>query len=538
MGPAGGTRPHDVTESERDLGVASVTPRISLPAAFLVLLLGTSPAVGAAEVEPVALTLREAVLLALENNLDLKIERFEPYIAHQEIRRAQGEFDPFLNLALSVRGQELPINSALEQQANQATITDDSLTPEGTVGGKLVTGTRYSLGLLAPGTQTDNPNRLFDEYYRPVFGIELVQPLLKGFGPEVNKIRIRQAEKGERIARHAVEAKVLTVIQDVETRYWTLHKAQQHVRVVGKSVEFATDLVQRLRRLFAVGLTTALDVRQAEVAVEARRGELARAQADLANAQAQLALVTDPKAGVSARLRTVDAPREEGIPVDLAGKLERAIAQRPEIRRQEQVVEQLTLQVKLDQNAVLPNLDVVGSAGYTGLAGKGSGPRVTTPPTSSQGSDYFDAFNNFFTPDGNLTWSVGLRLQIPFGNREALGRLEQSKLRRAQEEMRLALLKSQIGIEVETAFQEMTAAWGQILAASEGVRLAQEQLAAQERQLEAGLSTVRRVLEAQEAVAFAEDQRIEIVERYARARSRLAAAGASNLDSYQLMVPP
>lgn len=537
MGRAG--RAHGATESERDLVVAAVTHRIALRATFLVLLLGTSPAVGAGE-EPVTLTLREAVFLALERNLDLKIERFEPFIAHEEIRRARGEFDPFLNLALSVRGQELPINSTLEQQANQGTITDDSLTPEGTVGGKLVTGTRYNLGLVAPGVQTDNPNRLFDEYYRPVLGIELVQPLLKGFGPDVNKVRIRQAEKGERIARHAVEAKVLTVIQDVETRYWTLHKAQQHARIVGSSVDVAMDLVQRLRRLYAVGLTTTLDVRQAEVTVESRRSDLALAQADLRNAQAQLALATDPKSGLSlsARLQTVEGPKEEGIPVDLAGKLERAIAERPEIRRQEQILEQLALQVKLDENNVLPNLDVVGSAGYTGLAGKGSGPRVTTPPTSSQGSNYFDAFNNFFTPEGNLTWSVGLRLQIPFGNREALGRLEQSKLRREQEEMRLALLKSQIGIEVEAAFQEMTAAWGQILAASEGVRLAQEQLAAQERQLEAGLSTVRRVLEAQEAVSLAEDRRIEMVERYARARSRLAAAGASNFDPYQLMVQP
>jgi outer membrane protein TolC len=520
--------------------VAAVTHGVRWCAAFLVLLLGTSPALGAGEGEAVSLTLREAVFLALERNLDLKIERFEPFIAHEEIRRAQGEFDPFVNLALSLRGQELPINSALEQQANQATITDDSLTPEGTVGGKFVTGTRYNLGLVAPGVQTDNPNRLFDEYYRPVLGIELVQPLLKGFGPDVNKIRIRQAEKGERIARHAVEAKMMVVIQDVETRYWTLHKAQQHARIVGSSVDVALDLVQRLRRLYAVGLTTALDVRQAEVTVESRRSDLALAQAELRNAQALLALATDPRSGLSltARLQAVEAPKEEGIPVDLAGKLERAIAERPEIRRQVQIIEQLALQVKLDENNVLPNLDVVGSAGYTGLAGKGSGPRVTAPPASSQGSSYFDAFNNFFTPDGNLTWSVGLRLQIPLGNREALGRLEQSKLRREQEEMRLSLLKSQIGIEVETAFQEMTAAWGQILAASEGVRLAQEQLAAQERQLEAGLSTVRRVLEAQEVVSFAEDRRIEMVERYARARSRLAAAGAYNFDLYQLMVQP
>jgi hypothetical protein len=49
---------------------------------------------------------------------------------------------------------------------------------------------------------------------------------------------------------------------------------------------------------------------------------------------------------------------------------------------------------------------------------------------------------------------------------------------------------------------------------------------------------VRRVLEAQEVVAFAEDRRIEMVEQYTRARSRLAAAAASNFDPYQLMVQP
>ena len=234
----------------------------------------------------------------------------------------------------------------------------------------------------------------------------------------------------------------------------------------------------------------------------------------------------------------MDAPAEDGIPVDLAGKLDRAVATRPEVRRQLVVLRNLDLQVKLDRNLTLPNLELVGTLGYAGLAGQGTGPRVTTPPTSSQGTHYFDAFNNFFTPDGNLMWSVGVRLQVPLGNRDALGRFQQSVIRLEQEQNRLHLLRSQIGIEVRTAFEEMSATWSQFPASGEEVRLSLEQLAAQERLLDAGLTTVRRVLEAQDAVAMTSDRRIAMLVQYSQARSRLDTAVGSNVETYRLMMAP
>ncbi|MBI1892832.1 MAG: TolC family protein [Candidatus Rokubacteria bacterium] len=494
------------------------------------MILGAAVTGASQERDSLALRVEDAVRLGLERNLDLTIERYEVPIAQEQTRRAASDFDPRVQLSATGGRQELPVNSALEQQAEGGTIVEESVIPEVGLGGKFLTGTRYNLSLVTPVVETNNPNRRFDQYYRPVLTLGLAQPLLKEFGIEVNVVRIRQAERTERIASYGIEAKMLTVIRDVETSYWTLFFAEQHVRVAEGSLELARDLVERLRRMAAAGLATALDVRQGEVGVEVRRADQLRAEADLLNAQVQLRLLTDP--GRSGRIVAVDAPPEERPPVDLAGKLARAVAQRPEILRQELTIENLVLQEMLDKNNTLPSLDVVGSLGYTGLAGRGTGPAITDPAAASRGQgSYFDAFN-----DGNFTWSLGLRLQVPLGNRDALGRLEQTRLRLGQERVRLSLLKSQISVEVETAFQDMTAAWGQVMAAAAGVAVAREQLDAQERQLAAGLTTVRRVLEAQDEVARAQDQRIQALVRYGTARSRLAAAAGSSFETYRLVV--
>src|SRR5262249_28319683 len=163
---------------------------------------------------------------------------------------------------------------------------------------------------------------------------------------------------------------------------------------------------------------------------------------------------------------------------------------------------------------------------WNGLAGTGVNPSFRgTLPSRLQGQDsYVDSFRNFLSPDGNVSYAIGLRLQIPVGNNEALGRLGQVRLVRRQEELRLKVRQGQIGLEVETAFQDMTAQSARLVATREAARLAKEQLDARERELSAGLATVRQTLEAQDALARAQDAANQAWVDYASARSRLDAA--------------
>lgn len=507
---------------------------------LILLLLATNlPAAPAEQGEKLSLRIEEAVLLALERNLDLMIERIEPLVAHEQIRQVAGDFDPSLKLSAVWKEQKLPINSALEQGGNIDVIKERSFTPTTGVTGKLTPGTEYSLSLVAPAVKTNNPNRLFDLYYPPVLIFGVTQPLLKDLGIEVNLVRFRQAEQIERMASLGVEAKMLSVILDVETNYWTLFFAQQHLGVTESSLELALDLEARLRRKLGAGLATTLNVREAEASVEARRGDLLQAQADLLKAQARLRLLVNPDWELRTRIVAAETPPAEGAPTDLEERLAEAMATRPEPRRQKLLIENLVLEETLAKNNTLPRLDFIGSLGYTGLAGSGTGPRITNVPARLQGrGSYTEAFDEFFTPSGNITWSAGLQVQMPLGSRGALGALEQARLRQQQERVRLTLLNNQIALDVQTAFQDMTAAWGQVAATDEGVKLAREQLDAAERQFSAGLATVRQVLEAQDTLSTAQDKRIQALGNYSTARSRLAAAAGASLHSYHIVIQP
>jgi outer membrane protein len=484
------------------------------------------------------LTLEEAVRTALERNLDLSIQRVQPLIGRQQIRQAIGAFDPLLQASATYNHQEAFANSTLEREAESGLIIGNIFTPSGVLSGKLTTGTQYSFSLTAPATSTNNPNRLYDNAYQAALNFGLSQPLLRDFGTEVNLVSVRQAENVERQSLLAVEARMLALIRSVETNYWNLLYAQQHVEVAEGTLALAQDLTVRTERQRTAGLATDLDVLQAKTAAEARRGDVARARADLLNGQAQLRLLVDPKVGVAAPIVASGKPPDEGAPTDLVGKVASALARRPEIHQQELVIEKLALDERLGKNNTLWRLDGIGSLGWNGLAGNGQNPAVRgTLASKLQGQDtYTDSFNNFFSPSGNVNWLLGLRLQIPIGNNEALARLEQTRLQRRQGELGLALLRSQIGVDVETAFNDMAAAAEQLQAAREAVALAREQLDAADRKLPTGLSTVRNVLEAQDALATTRDREIQVLTTYVSARARLDAAAAKSFDTYRLVL--
>jgi outer membrane protein TolC len=484
------------------------------------------------------LSRQEAIQLALERNLNLTIERINLQIAKEQIREAEGQFDPLLGSSVTYNRKKRFLNSALESQAEDGLVRDRLLSPQASFTGKLITGTQYDLSLTTLVQDSDNPLRLFDESHTAALNVGITQPLLRDFGIEVNLVKVKQAENGERQTIFGVETKMLSVIRDVETTYWTMFYALQHVAVAQGDLDLAEDLVQRLTRMREAGLATALDLIHAQAAVEARRGDLARARADLLNAQAQLRMLIDPARELSARVIASEHPPEEGPPSDLPERVIRALARRPELSAQGLVIEQLELQEKLDKNNTSWRLDAIGNVGYSGLSGSGLGPDVQGGrPARLQGhTSFLDAFNGFFTPEGNLNWSVGVQLQIPIGNRQAFARLQETRLRKRQEEFRLSLLKSQISVEVETAFQDMSAAWEQLLGARAGVESSREQFAAEEKRLPAGLSTVRKVLEAQDDLVAAQDRENQALVRYASAKSRLDAADTTSFTFYQLVM--
>jgi outer membrane protein TolC len=501
-----------------------------------------STAVEAQEVQQarqeMRLSVEETVRFALEKNLELEIERVNPFIATERISEARAEFHPLVGTSLYYSRQNRYLNSILEGQAVDGIVRETWFTPEAVFGGKLTSGAAYNLSARVSTVESDNPLRLFDTSYTPEITLKFTQPLLRGFGFGVNKVRIRQAEHLEQQALLEVQAKMLAVIREVETKYWLLAFAQQHAEISQSNLDVAEDLIDRLLRMREAGLSTDLDVSQAQLAAESRRSDLARAQADRKIAQTRLREAVDPDLPLTTSVIALETPLDEGPPVDLQEHLDRAMANRPEIRIQESVIESLALEERQARSNARWKLDAVGSTSYSSLGGKDVNvvPLLTPVPLPADLEER-DSLGESFE-NGNQSWSLGLNLEIPLGSRSSLAQLAPAILRRSQEELRLQRLKSQIRIDLETSYHNMTAEWSRLNSAREAVRLAQLQLNAQERSLEAGRTTVWDVIEAQDRLAMALDAEGRGLAFYASARTRLYAAQARSFEVHRMVVEP
>lgn len=513
--------------------------RASIVAAPLLLILLWSPL---AAQEPVRLSVEDAVRLALQKNLDLEIERVKPEIARERIVEARAEFHPWLDYSLSYSRTDRYLNNALEVQADEGVVQEDFVIPEASLKGKFTSGTTYDLTARLTTMESDNPLRLFDTSYTPYFALNLRQPLLRGFGFSVNKVRIKQAEGIELQATLEVKAQMLKLIRDIEMRYWLLAYAQDHVEVTEGSLQVAEQLINRLGRMREAGLATDLDVSQARLAAEGRRADLARARADLLIAQTGLRAALDPNLPITTPLVSVEEPLDEGPPVKLQEMIDRALASRPEIEFQEAIIENFVLEEKLARSNTRWQLDATGNTTYMSLGGEGVNPRfddpvglLTVQRPLPGGLEERDSISDSLE-DGNYSWSLGLSLQIPLGSRSAFAQLVPTRLRRHQEELRLTRIKTQIRVELETAYHNMTAEWSRLNSAREAVGMAEKQLTAEERNLEVGLSNVWDVIEAQDRLATARDVEARSLRNYATARSRLQASQALSFDIYRLVV--
>jgi outer membrane protein TolC len=484
------------------------------------------------EAPPRSISLRSAVLLSLQNSLDLEIERLEPRLAWLRVEIAKAEFDPLFSWTGERIDGERFANSVLEtlQPLNgEEPIEEEQLTSNLDFYGKASSGTEYSFSLVTPVLDTNNPVRLYDVSYTPRATLALRQPLLRDGSKSVNRVRVRQAENLEAESINGLQGRMLQAVYDVERAYWTAAYAQHRLEIKRDALDLGESLVQRLEAMKESGLADDLDLLRPRLEVERRLSEVARAEADVLNAQTRLRSLIDPSLDGTTRFEVSDEIPESDPPEDYEAIVEAALLRRPEIKTQETVIRNLELDQDRADDQVLWRLDATGKTWYSGLSGHDPGPLVRDPVTTGD-SGFIDAFD-----DGAFSWSVGFELQIPLGRRHLLAGADTTALRISQERTRLELLKNRIAVEVETTHRDLVAEWTRLEIARRAVELAHEQFDVQTQTMETGLATIVDVIEAQDQLTETLDSENNALLRYAIARSGLDAANATAFDTYELV---
>lgn len=541
------------------------------------------------------LSLHDAIAVALENNLDVELQRLGPRFADADLKRAQSGALP-RGIALSVRegpksvsgadvlapllgpGSETNLSIAGQFQPSSgrlppaldpvltAKIRRDHLTaPQlnsflvGTTA--LVTDATtanfgWQKGFLTGGDiavgfenshQTLNHRRYdLTPFNASSFGITFTQPLLRGFGRALNSRFIRVANNSRAQSDLVFEQQVTSTVAAVVRLYWDLVSFNEDVKVRRQTLERAEKLLSDNQAQVETGTRAPIEVVRARAEVARGRRDLIAAESLVRQQETVLKdfltrrTVTDPSVAAVRIIPTdpLRVDRNEHVPP--ASELaENALRQRPDLAQARIQIESTQLALKGSRNALLPSLDLVATVRNNALAGdinpltlSGAAPHSADPILLGGYGIALSQLVRRNFPD----YGVGVQLTIPLRNRAAEADHTRDSLALRQQELRLQQLQKQLHVEIENALIAVEQARAMIEAAEREREFQEQALAAEEEKLTVGASITFLVVQYQRDLAQARSAEVAAQAGYVKARAALDRAAGLLLQAHGVSV--
>ncbi len=496
--------------------------RVAAPATatMLALLLMVSvagaqtPAITAPQTKPDAPVLRltrdEAIQMALQNNPDLAVNRYEPAIGDAQVAAARGAFMPTLQSGLTRNSDQQPPTNLFSGESGVKTdlwssnLQLNQLMPWG--------GGSYSAGLDASRTAT---NSIFNSLNpQLVAGLSLgySQPLLRDFRIDQQRALLSTSLRNRDIAGSVLRESTVNTGAAAERGYWALVSALAGVDVQQRSLDLAMELERNNRARVDVGQSPPLDLVAARAEVAQRQENLIVARTVALQTEDILrTLVLDPKRADywTIRLEPADKTPVVAAPPDVDAAVRRALAERTDLARDRSQIQISDTSVELSKSQTLPDLRVQANylgngAGGTRLIREGGFPgTIVGQQSTSFGSTLGQVFSADFP-----TWTLGVQFSYPLGNSTAQANLARSKIERDQAAARLRSNELSTVREVRNAALRLEQNRQRIETTKLARELAEQRLDAEQKRFEVGMSTSFLVIQAQRDLAIARNNEL------------------------------
>jgi outer membrane protein TolC len=477
------------------------------------------------------IALKDAVLEALERNLDITISRHTKETRVTDILFEQAKFDPTLSLNGQYNRLVSPLNrpilgfsgSNVAAPSGEPTKFDQNtrtLTADMTQ--NLLTGANYDINYSPQRTFVGGPNSfLFNPSYTGGLAFTLTQPLLRNAGVEVNKTFIRIAQNNAQVEEQTFRDRVLTVVATVEQTFWELVFANENMKVGQAALKAAEELLAGNRAKAKAGVMSAVEVLQAEAGVASRVEQILIAEKAIYDQEDQIRRLlnpTEPDLRQDVRLQPVDQPLQALEPITLEEAIDVAIERRPEILQAVKNIETSDLNVKFAKNQLLPTLSAQGTVGLSGL-----------------GAGTNDMFQRNFSGDF-YNYGGGLVLSYPLGNRAAWSQFNRRQLEQQNAQSTLQSIRQQVIVSVKEAVRRVRTDFKRIETTRSARILAEKQLQAEQERFKVGLSTTIFVLQFQRDLAIARGNELRAIVDYNKSLSNLTRNKAITLERYNMVL--
>ena len=470
-----------------------------------------------ADVGELRLSLRDAVMLALKNNLDIAIAGYNPKITAENIIITKAVFDPVFSLTADANRTVTPVATALAGATTNSKIENQDV--NGSLTQRIPIGGSYTLSLTNNRQLTNSSFAQINPSYKTFLTLSVTQDFLKNFGVEVNTAPIKIARNNQAISVTQLRLQANQVITNVHNAYWNLVFAIENLEVQRRSLRLARDLEELNKARVRAGVAAPVEVTQAEAQAAAQLQNVILAEKAVKDAEDQIKLIINIPDGERIWARSIipaDGPPFDVVQVEAEASIQEALEKRPEYAAAKLTLQNNDLNLRVARNQLLPSLQLQGSVGLNGL-------------NDSLGSDYSRLTSGDFT-----SWSAALVLQYPLGNRSARSGFVQAKLSYDQSMTSLLNLKRQIVSQVREGVRRIEADIRRVEATRAARGLAEEQLRVERKRLEAGVTTTFNVLSFQRDLAAAQASEIQAITTYNQDLANLELVKGTVLEKNQL----
>jgi outer membrane protein len=361
------------------------------------------------------ITLQDAVELALENNMDIAVARYQPWLADTDVLATKGggtpqgttgaeilfstanvpfeQLDPSLTGSVGFATVSTPINnpfiSGTGTAANQLTgLISHSAQYNWTYTQGFTSGTSVTATWDNQRSSSSAAN-LFNPSVQSSLTITFQQQLLNGFGFAQNRRNITIAKNNRKLADYEFAQQAITTVTNAITDYWELVYAREAVKVQQQAVVVSTKFYNDNKKQLEIGTMAPLEVTRAESELASDRQALIQAQTVQLTDEQTLknAIVRDPLAATVANIEIVPLdhpnPPEAVEAATFEEAVKEAFAKRPDLQVQAINVTNAGVDAKANLQALRPTLSLFGQYESIGLAGNAP---ITTGAVTTAGA--------------------------------------------------------------------------------------------------------------------------------------------------------
>ena len=532
------------------------------------------------------LSVQDVIALALENNLDIAVQRYSPFLAQEVLRRAEsggilrGTDTPLVAGPTSVSTAGVSTNanglnggalnaggSVVTQIGPNPPNLDPSLTLQFSAGHQttpqtnlslnstdvfintyrnfyaqysqqFITGTYTQLSFFNSRNQNNSASPLFNPSLSGYIDFYVTQPLLQGFSLAVNNRDIRVAKNNLKASVMNVKQQVVVTVSAILNLYWDLVTFNDAVRIKEQALATAQKLYADNQKQVNAGALPQVELTRAAAAVSSSKEDLLFAQTNVAQQEIVLKNALSRNAIQNVWLDDVHIVPLDHIEVPKTDEMkpvnemvDEALGNRIEIDQAKLNLQSQEIMLKGDKNGLLPSVSAFAELTNSGLSG----------PQNPLYNNCCGAPNPYFIGgDPNViaqilrrnfpNYSAGISLTIPLRNRQAQADYVTDELQLRQAQLRLQGLLNQVKVDVKTSVIGLQQARARYQAAVDTRVLAEQSLKNEQQRFQFGASTVALVIQAQNDLATDQTAEIQALANYSHARIALDQALGRTLD--------